>query len=449
MAKPKSVYVCQECGASSPKWIGKCPGCEAWNSLSEELVTRPLAAVPFFDLSSEAALPLTKIVKGDRERLPTGLGEFDRVLGGGIVPGSMVLLGGDPGIGKSTLVLQILDRLSQSGASILYVTGEESQAQIKLRADRLGIQAPIWVLAENSVERIVAQVQELKPDVLVVDSIQTVYLSSLESAPGSVAQVRESAGKLLYLSKSMGLATVIVGHVTKEGAIAGPRLLEHLVDCVLYFEGDTQGMYRLLRATKNRYGSVNEIGVFEMGQQGLCEVPNPSSLFLGNRGDRPGSAIFASLEGARPFLVEIQALVAPSALANPRRTHLGVEGSRVAILIAVLEKFAGLNLFNQDIYVSAAGGFRVNEPAADLAILAAIVSSFHSKPLPAQTLVLGEVGLSGEIRALKGLDLRLNEAVKLGFKKCILPKNKDIIYRASPLVPHSVQSVPEFLDGYF
>lgn len=426
MAKSKTVYACQNCGSQSPKWVGKCPDCNQWNTFAEETftATNSQKETNFFILTSDKPVKINEITSEAKSRTPVGLSEFDRVLGGGFVPGSLVLVGGDPGIGKSTLILQTLHHLAEKGLTVLYATGEESREQIKLRAERLGISSNVWVIAENSIDRIVTQVQKLKPQVLVVDSIQTVYLPSLESAPGSISQVRESAGKLLYLSKTTGCTTVLIGHVTKEGSLAGPRTLEHMVDCVLYFEGDSRQHYRILRTIKNRYGSTHEIGVFEMTQEGLKEVTNPSALFLPDRADLgPGSTVTASLEGMRPFLVELQALVSSTSLANPRRTTLGVDAGRVSIIVAVLEKIVGLNLYNQDIYVNAAGGFKVMEPAADLAILASLVSSFRNKPLTPKTVLIGEVGLSGEIRGVQGVEMRLKEAEKMGFEHCILPKS--------------------------
>lgn len=451
MPKSKTIYTCQACGSQSPKWLGKCPDCNQWNTFVEETFqnSSPTGNSDFFSLTTESAVPLNKIELTDKPRFSCGLNELDRVLGGGFVPGSLVLIGGDPGIGKSTLILQALDRLTQKGIKVLYATGEESKEQIKMRADRLEISSDLLVVTENSIERIIDHIKKVKPQVVVVDSIQTVYLSNLESAPGSVSQVRESAGKLLYLSKTIGVSTILIGHVTKEGALAGPRVLEHMVDCVLYFEGDSGQHYRILRTIKNRYGSTNEIGVFEMTQKGLSEVANPSSLFLSEHPERSaGSVVTASLEGLRPFLIEIQALVSASSLANPRRTTLGVDGGRVAILIAVLEKIVGLNLYAQDVYVNAAGGFKVVEPAVDLAILASLVSSFKNKPVRPDTLILGEVGLSGEIRPVQGLDIRVKEAAKMGFKRCLLPRIKK--QPASlPLELITVQNVSQVLEVLF
>lgn len=451
MPKPsKTIYACQNCGAQSPKWVGKCPDCNQWNTFAEEAASPTESKGGFFVLKSPEAMAISSISLESKKRIDTGIGEFDRVLGGGAVPGTLILIGGDPGIGKSTLILQALDKMAQKGVKVLYATGEESCEQIRIRGDRLGVASSVMIVAENSVDRILAQIQKLKPDVLVVDSIQTVYLPSLESAPGSISQVRESAGKLLYLSKTTGLATFLIGHVTKDGAIAGPRILEHMVDCVLYFEGDSSQHYRILRTTKNRFGSTNEIGVFEMSESGLLPVENPSALFVSQRNQKtPGSTVTSSLEGVRPFLVEIQALVSSSSLANPRRTTLGVDAGRVAILIAVLEKIVGLNLYSQDVYVNAAGGFRVVEPAADLAILGALVSSFKNRPISPQTLLIGEVGLSGELRSVQGMDIRLKEAQKMGFKSCILPKNKGNFKAPTGMELYQIETVSQAIDTLF
>ncbi len=451
MPKLKTIYSCQSCGSQSPKWLGKCPDCNQWNTFAEETFQNATlsGAGDFFSLTTETAVSLNKIELTDKPRFSCGINELDRVLGGGVVPGSLVLIGGDPGIGKSTLILQVLDRLSQKGIKVLYATGEESKEQIKMRADRLDISSDLLVVAENSIERIIDHIKKIKPQVVVVDSIQTVYLSNLESAPGSVSQVRESAGKLLYLSKTVGVSTILIGHVTKDGALAGPRVLEHMVDCVLYFEGDSGQHYRILRTIKNRYGSTNEIGVFEMTQSGLQEVQNPSSLFLSEHPERSaGSVVTASLEGMRPFLIEIQALVSQSSLANPRRTTLGVDSGRVALLIAVLEKIVGLNLYAQDVYVNAAGGLKVVEPAVDLAILASLVSSFKNKPVRPDTLIVGEVGLSGEIRPVQGLDVRVKEAAKMGFKRCLVPSLKKQL-ASLPLELIAVKNVSQVLEVLF
>jgi DNA repair protein RadA/Sms len=424
MAKPKIIYACQSCGYQSPKWLGRCPDCNQWNSLVEERQER--VSHPRGELSlgsKEEPAPIHEIVTTKDTRVLSGIGEFDRVLGGGLVSGSVILIGGDPGIGKSTLLLQAFAAISQTGLTCLYVSGEESQVQIKLRAERLGIAAPkLLVLSETSLERIIEQVKKIKPNVLVIDSIQTIFTSSFPSAPGSVGQVRESSGSIIVLAKKTGLTTFIIGHVTKDGAIAGPRVLEHMVDTVLYFEGERGHSFRILRAVKNRFGSTNEIGVFEMKETGLKEVSNPSEIFLMERPLQvPGSAVLCSMEGTRPILVELQALVSRSFLAVPRRTTIGVDHNRVALLVAVLEKKMGAKLFDQDIFVNVAGGVHVDEPAVDLGIVAAVTSSQREKVIDAKTVFFGEVGLAGEIRGISQAEARVKEAGKLGFERCILP----------------------------
>lgn len=418
--KDRTVYACQKCGYQSPKWLGKCPDCGSWNSISEETSSQS-ARLP----AGEAAkpLPLSHVKRDQHQRSSCGIGEFDRVLGGGLVKGSMVLIGGDPGIGKSTLLLQASANLASTSGPVLYVSAEESPEQIKLRAVRLGINADkLYLLAETNVERIVAQISALKPRAVIIDSIQTVFTSAIESAPGSVSQVRESAGRLMILAKGSGIPIFLVGHVTKDGALAGPRVLEHLVDTVLYFEGDTGHTFRILRAAKNRFGSTNEIGVFEMKDSGLCEVNNPSELFLAERPlGASGSVVVAALEGTRPLLVELQALVSSTSFGTPRRTTIGVDHNRLALLVAVLEKKVGLQLSGHDIFMNAVGGVRLNEPAADLGMIMAVASSHLDKPVDPQTFFLGEVGLSGEVRAVSLPEVRIREAAKLGFKKCILP----------------------------
>jgi len=379
------------------------------------------------------------------ERILTGIGELDRVLGGGVVRGSLILIGGDPGIGKSTLVFQACRALADSGGPVLYVSGEESAAQVKLRAERLGISSRgLYLLAETDLQAIEAHVDSLKPRVLVVDSIQTVYLPDLESAPGSVSQVRECGSRLMLMAKTEGIAAFLVGHVTKEGALAGPRVLEHLVDTVLYFEGEHHHAYRVLRAVKNRFGSTNEIGVFEMTDRGLAEVQNPSGFFLSERPKgAPGSVIVSSLEGTRPVLLELQALVSPANFGTPRRTVLGSDYNRVCLLLAVLEKRAGFPLQTQDVFVNVAGGGRVTEPAADLGIVLALASSYLDRPLPGDLLILGEVGLTGEVRAVTGLEARLREAAALGFQSAVVPKNNLVRDAALPLEVQAVSSVDE------
>jgi len=427
--KIKTKFVCSTCGYVTPKWLGKCPDCNSWNTLLEETTSKAQEErdkAGFLTLTSEPS-KLDEISLESIPRYQTKISELDRALGGGIVPGSFLLLGGDPGIGKSTLILQTLDHLSLNNISVLYVTGEESKEQIKLRADRLGVKANLTLIAENNLDKILAHAQKIKPQFLVIDSIQTVFLPHIESAPGSVSQVRECAGKLLYFSKSSGTATALIGHVTKEGALAGPRILEHMVDTVLYFEGENTGQFRILRTIKNRYGSTNEIGVFEMTSKGLSEVTNPSEHFLRDKHEHMiGSCVTASIEGTRPILTEIQSLVSTSQLANPRRTAIGLDHHRVSLIVAVLEKCAGINLYNQDIYVSAVGGLKIMEPATDLAVMMSLISSFQNKPLPANTVSIGEVGLNGEIRPVSYMDARASEAQKLGYQKLILPKKSKI-----------------------
>jgi DNA repair protein RadA/Sms len=425
-ARDASVYRCQECGFASPK-PGTCPDCRraggAWNPLVEERssasrTTRATAA-------TVRPRPLKDISLDQDDRVRTGIGELDRVLGGGVVRGSLVLIGGDPGVGKSTLLLQAARALAEVTPPVLYVTAEESAAQVKMRADRLGITSDKLLLwPENDLSTVQAQLDEAKPRGLVIDSIQTVFLPELESAPGSVAQVRECGARLMTLAKGRGIATFLVGHVTKEGALAGPRVLEHLVDTVLYFEGERQHAYRVLRAVKNRFGSTNEIGVFEMAERGLVEVPNPSGFFLAERPEKaPGSVVVSSLEGTRPVLLELQALVAQAAIGTPRRTVLGADYNRVCLLLAVLEKRAGVPLGSQDVFVNVAGGGRVTEPAADLGIVVAAASSYMDRPVPSDVFVVGEVGLTGEVRAVAGLELRLREAAALGFRRAIVPQS--------------------------
>lgn len=443
--RQKTVFNCGQCGCQSPKWLGKCPDCGAWNSMVEEQKAAPLTTRGG---RANSAIPISEVPPQAEIRLGCGIGELDRVLGGGLVPGSLVLIGGDPGIGKSTLLLQAMHHLAAEG-TVLYVSGEESAAQTRLRGERLGVGGRrLLVLAENSLEEIISQIEKLRPRAVVVDSIQTVWTQSLESAPGSISQVRESAGRLMVLAKGSNIPIFIVGHVTKDGSIAGPRVLEHMVDTVLYFEGDRGHPYRILRAVKNRFGSTNEIGVFEMKSGGLAEVANPSELFLSERPlDAPGSVVTAALEGSRTLLVEIQALVTPSAYGTPRRTTIGVDGNRLALLVAVLEKKAGLHLGGQDIFLNVAGGARLNEPAADLAILLAVASSHLERPVPADTIVFGEVGLAGEIRAINQPEPRLGEAAKLGFQNCFLPSGNLKRLSGSDIQLHGVASVHDALQA--
>jgi DNA repair protein RadA/Sms len=418
--KDQIRFVCNHCGFVSRKWLGKCPDCGGWDTLTEE--KRSLkAARPGRDVQTPR--PLLHAASQTPSRLVTAIGELDRVLGGGIVPGSVTLVGGDPGIGKSTLILQLLSALAAKGLPVLYVTGEESVEQIRMRADRLAVsQELIYVATENCVEAIVAMAADLKPALLAVDSIQTLYSEEVASTPGGVTQVRESAARLLSLAKGSGLPVILIGHVTKDGAIAGPRVLEHMVDTVLYFEGDRGQVFRILRTVKNRFGSTNEIGVFEMKESGLAEVENPSALFLAERPvNVPGSVVLPSVEGTRPILVEVQALVSPTSLGTARRTAIGADPQRLALLTAVLEKKLGVTLFNHDIFLNIAGGIRIDEPALDLGVVVALLSSLYEKPVPPHTVVCGEVGLAGEIRAVGHMELRLREAERLGFKTLLLP----------------------------
>ena len=423
MAKTKTLYVCQACGGSSPKWQGQCPACDAWNTLEESLAET--ANHRFQGLAK--SIPRQKLVSieaQDSPRLPTGIVELDRVLGGGLVAGGVVLLGGDPGIGKSTLLLQALAELSMQGVDVLYSSGEESAAQIALRAQRISLNAPqLEILAEIQLEKLLLSVEAAQPQVLVVDSIQTLYSEAFTSAPGSVAQVRECAAQLTRLAKSSGICILLVGHVTKDGHLAGPRVLEHIVDTVLYFEGDTHSSFRLVRSIKNRFGAVNELGVFAMTEKGLKGVNNPSALFLSQHPQTvPGSCVLVTQEGSRPLLVEIQALVDTAHIPNPRRLAVGLEQARLAMLLAVLHRHAGIACFDQDVFLNAVGGVKITEPAADLAVLLAITSSIRNRALPKQLVVFGEVGLAGEIRPCPRGQERLKEAAKLGFKIAIIPK---------------------------
>ena len=423
MAKLKTVYTCTECGATSPKWQGQCPGCNDWSTLVETVAEKAATNSRFESLAPTARLQnLSEIEAREAERIPTGIGEFDRALGGGLVAGGVVLIGGDPGIGKSTLLLQALAHLSTEH-KVLYVSGEESGEQVALRARRLGLESRrLPLMAEINLERILATLQAEKPLVAVIDSIQTLWSDQLSSAPGSVAQVRECAAQLTRLAKQLGITVILVGHVTKEGALAGPRVLEHIVDTVLYFEGDTHSSFRLVRAFKNRFGAVNELGVFAMTETGLKGVSNPSALFLSQHAqDVPGSCVMVTQEGTRPLLVEIQALV-DTAHGNPRRLTVGLEAQRLAMLLAVLHRHAGIVCFDQDVFVNAVGGVKITEPAADLAVLLSIASSLKNKPLPSKLIVFGEVGLAGEIRPAPRGQERLKEAAKLGFSRALIPE---------------------------
>lgn len=423
--RAKTSFHCQACGHQAPRWLGRCPDCGAWNTLKEERIpVAPKGRSALFKTSASDATPICDIEVVGESRRVTGIGEFDRVLGGGVIPGSLILIGGDPGIGKTTLLLQALPRLGLPDEQLLYISGEESPRQIKMRGERLGVaHRNLLILAETSLEQMLKAIQEIQPAAVVVDSIQTVYTEQLTSAPGSISQVQEVAGQLMWFAKRSNTPVFIIGHVTKEGAIAGPRLLEHIVDTVLYFEGDKGHSFRILRAVKNRFGSTNEIGVFEMKETGLEEVGNPSELFLSERPQQTnGSVVVSSLEGSRPILVELQALVSPTSYPMPKRMANGVELNRVSLLIAVMEKRLGLHLSGQDVYVNVVGGIQIDEPAIDLGLVAAVTSSLRESPIDHYTMVVGEVGLGGEVRAISQADLRIREAAKMGFRRCLLPE---------------------------
>jgi DNA repair protein RadA/Sms len=458
MAKaPTTVYVCQSCGNQSRKWLGKCPDCGAWNSFVEERARvaakkEGAAMRGGFQMREVKPVAYSEIESQDDARVSSGIAEFDRVLGGGVVPGSLVLIGGDPGIGKSTLLAQAADKLSGQGMTVLYVSGEESERQIKMRGERLGLEAAnLFLLPETNLESIFGEIERMKPDVVIVDSIQTVFSSSIESAPGSVSQVREVAGQFLLLAKNRGIPVFLIGHVTKEGSIAGPKALEHIVDTVLYFEGERHHNHRIVRATKNRFGAANEVGVFEMTGAGLIAVANPSEMFLQ---ERPvgvaGSVVTACMEGTRPVLVEIQALVSGSKYGTGRRMTQGVDQNRVALLIAMLEKRVGFHLMGDDVFVNIAGGLEIDEPAADLGVVTAIASSFKNVPVDALTAVFGEVGLTGEVRGAMQAQGRAREAQTLGFKKIIMPaSNTTGLERLLGVRVVGVRSVEEALDELF
>jgi len=450
----KTIYSCQTCGYQTPKWMGKCPDCGTWDSIVEER-----AAVGSFlnggrtlTKPQTAPVAIDSIELGKENRLLTDIREFDRVLGGGLVPGTLVLIGGDPGIGKSTLMLQALYGLANQGHKVLYISGEESNRQIRLRSERLDtISSELMVVSEVEIEPILAMIHSVRPRALVIDSIQTMYNAELASAPGSVSQVRESTVRLMLMAKKTGIPTLLVGHVTKDGAIAGPKLLEHMVDTVLYFEGDRNHIFRILRAVKNRFGSTNEIGVFEMKDQGLDEVANPSAVFLSERpANAPGSAVTASMEGTRPILVELQALASSTSFGTPRRTILGLDPNRVALLAAVMEKQLGMHLMGYDIFMNVAGGVKVIEPAVDMAIVSAIASSFLDKPVSGGTVVIGEVGLTGEVRAVGQIDKRVAEAKKMGFKRCLVPdSNLKRIPDIDGIEVAGIKTVPEAVETLF
>jgi DNA repair protein RadA/Sms len=423
---PKTLFSCTHCGYQTPKWLGKCPECDQWDALVEE---RILPASRFGTKGGAGcrveAVSIDSVNITDETRISTGIAEFDRVLGGGVIRGSLVLIGGDPGIGKSTLLLQVLHGLAHRGHKVLYVSGEESLRQLKLRSRRIAaLTSGMLAAAEIDIDAILEMVTTVKPEALVIDSIQTMFSHDAASAPGSVSQVREATMKLMVMAKQTGVPAFIIGHVTKDGSIAGPRIMEHMVDTVLYIEGDQNHLFRILRAVKNRFGSTNEIGVFEMKENGLAEVPNPSAVFLAERAkNAPGSVVTACMEGTRPILVELQALISSAGFGNPRRTILGLDHNRVSLLVAVMEKKLGLNMAGQDIFMNVAGGVKITEPAADLGVISAVASSFLDRPVPEGTLLVGEVGLAGEVRGVSHLAARIGEVKKMGFTRCIVPEN--------------------------
>jgi DNA repair protein RadA/Sms len=426
MTKAKTHFVCQSCGYQTPKWLGRCPGCQGWNTFVEErVIEEKVLERDLLGYETEAVpMSITEIAGEERDRFQIGIGEFDRVLGGGIVFGSVILVGGDPGIGKSTLLLQMMSQLALKGRKVLYISGEESLQQTKMRADRLGISPKdLFVVSETSLEKILQDIQTLRPFTVVVDSIQTIYSSDLPSTPGSISQVREASSRLLYLAKHLSISIFLIGHVTKEGFIAGPKVLEHMVDTVLYIEGEANHSFRILRAVKNRFGSTNEIGVFEMKDSGLVEVLSPSEFFLSERTQpASGSVVMPSIEGSRPILIELQALVVPTNFSVPRRTAQGVDANRISLLVAVMEKRLGIHLFSHDIFLNITGGIKIEEPGADLGVIASISSSFKDKLIDPEMVVFGEVGLGGEVRGVSQSEVRVKEAARLGFKRCLLPK---------------------------
>jgi DNA repair protein RadA/Sms len=450
----KTVFCCQTCGYQTPKWLGKCPDCNEWQTFVEEIkTTKPIQGVMRgFSSSQTVPVPIDSIVLDKEDRIRTGIKELDRVLGGGLVSGTLVLIGGDPGIGKSTLMLQALHGLAQKGYKVFYASGEESVRQLRMRSKRLSaVSSDLLVVSEIDLESILQMIESTRPDVLVIDSIQTMFNPDLTSAPGSVTQVRESTVRLMLMAKKTGTPTFIVGHVTKDGVIAGPRLLEHMVDTVLYFEGDRNHVFRILRAVKNRFGSTNEIGVFEMNEAGLAEVTNPSAVFLSERpGNAPGSVVTASMEGTRPILVELQALASSTSHGNPRRTILGIDHNRVALLVAVMEKKLGMHLMGHDIFINVAGGVKIYEPAVDMGIVSAVASSFLDRPIINDTIIFGEVGLTGEVRAIGHVDIRVAEAKKMGFTRCLVPhSNLKRISETNNIEIIGIKTVTEAMEELF
>lgn len=424
MAKAKTVFFCKECGNESSKWLGQCPACKQWDTMVEQKLEKNIYKSNRRTISDNKAVVLSQVSSKEDERMTTNIGELDRVLGSGIVKGSLVLVGGDPGIGKSTLLLQMCKELASMGKKVLYVSGEESIVQIKMRADRLGeFKGEMLLLSETNLDTVLDNIDEIKPEIVIIDSVQTMFKEDVASSPGSVSQVKETTNVLMHIAKEKGIATFIVGHVTKEGTVAGPRVLEHMVDTVLYFEGENQASYRMLRAVKNRFGSTNEIGVFEMQREGLVEIPNPSKYMLqGKPEDEPGSVVTTTIEGTRTILIEIQALVCRTSFNFPRRTSAGTDFNRVNLLLAILEKRLGMKLAECDAYVNIAGGMKVTEPAVDLALIMAVISSYRNVPISGRTIIFGEVGLTGEVRAVSQASQRVSEAMKIGFEKIIMPK---------------------------
>lgn len=425
MAKAKTVFFCKECGNESSKWLGQCPACKQWDTMVEQKIEKNIyKSSNRRTVSDNKAVVLSQVSSKEDERMTTNIGELDRVLGSGIVKGSLVLVGGDPGIGKSTLLLQMCRELASMGKKVLYVSGEESTVQIKMRADRLGeFKGEMLLLSETNLDTVLDNIDEIKPEIVVIDSVQTMFKEDVNAAPGSISQVKETTNVLMHIAKEKGIATFIVGHVTKEGTVAGPRVLEHMVDTVLYFEGENQASYRMLRAVKNRFGSTNEIGVFEMQREGLVEIPNPSKYMLqGKPEDEPGSVVTTTIEGTRTILVEIQALVCRTSFNFPRRTSAGTDYNRVNLLLAILEKRLGMKLAECDAYVNIAGGMKITEPAVDLALIMAVISSYRNVPINGRTIIFGEVGLTGEVRAVSQASQRVSEAIKIGFEKIIMPK---------------------------
>ena len=449
MAKPHSSFVCQSCGAIAPKWAGRCDACGSWNSIVEEASIETTPKGLTSGKGKKIELTVLDAQAEDARRILTGIGELDRVLGGGLVAGSAVLIGGDPGIGKSTLLLQAVVAITQKGLHCAYISGEESVAQTSLRAKRLGLSsANVSIAAATSVRDIITTLENAPPQVVIIDSVQTMYLDNLDAAPGTVSQVRAASHELIKLAKTRGLTLFLVGHVTKDGQIAGPRVLEHMVDTVLYFEGERGHQFRILRAVKNRFGGTDEIGVFEMGESGLREVTNPSALFLSTHEHAiSGSSVFAGMEGTRPLLVEIQALVAPSYMTSPRRAVVGWDDRRLAMILAVLEARAGIRFSDKEVYLNVAGGIRVGEPAADMAVAAALLSALYDVPLPAHSVLFGEIGLSGEIRAVSRMEARLKEAEKLGFMSAYLPKTG--AFKALSLRSNHVENIAALARGLF